>query len=72
MGEVAEMMLDGTLCEGCGEYLGYPVGYPRYCSGCAKDQHAPVSAPKNFRCKQCGKRFDSPDSKDQHIKDKHK
>lgn len=32
MGEVAEMMLDGTLCEGCGEYIGDPVGFPQYCS----------------------------------------
>ena len=39
MGEIADMMLDGTLCEGCGEYIddeGY--GVPRYCSDeCAKD-----------------------------------
>jgi len=29
MGEIAEMMLDGTLdCE-TGEYLGEPCGYPR-------------------------------------------
>lgn len=39
MGEIAEMMLDGTLCEGCGEYLeGEGMGFPRYCSGCARDR----------------------------------
>ena len=33
MGEIAEMMLDGTLCEGCGVYLeGDGEGFPRYCS----------------------------------------
>lgn len=33
MGEIAEMMLDGTLCEGCGEYIGDGgAGIPRYCS----------------------------------------
>jgi len=32
--EIAEMHLDGTLCEQCGEYLGDPVGYPRLCKGC--------------------------------------
>jgi hypothetical protein len=37
MGEIAEMHLDGTLCERCGEYLGRPVGYPRYCRDCWKD-----------------------------------
>ena len=34
MGEIAEMMLDGTLCEGCGVYLGNEIGYPRYCAHC--------------------------------------
>jgi hypothetical protein len=38
MGEIAEMMLDGTLCEGCGEYMGDEVGFPRLCGGCAKDR----------------------------------
>lgn len=37
MGEIAEMMIDGTLCERCGEYIGGPVGYPSYCSGCEGD-----------------------------------
>lgn len=33
MGEIAEMMLDGTLCEGCGEFMdGDGDGIPRYCS----------------------------------------
>lgn len=35
MGEIAEMMLEGTLCEGCGEYMeGGGDGYPRRCSSC--------------------------------------
>ena len=34
MGEVADMLIDGILCEGCGEYIGSAVGYPRRCSGC--------------------------------------
>ena len=29
MGEIAEMMLDGTLDSVTGEYLGEPCGYPR-------------------------------------------
>lgn len=29
MGEIAEMMLDGTLDSITGEYLGEPCGYPR-------------------------------------------
>ena len=41
MGEIAEMMLDGTLCEGCGEFIGSDNGYPTYCSPqCARDRGA--------------------------------
>ena len=38
MGDAAEDMLDGTCCEGCGEFFddilngAEPPGYPRYCS----------------------------------------
>ena len=32
MGEIADGMLDGTLCAGCGEYLGYDWGIPLYCT----------------------------------------
>lgn len=42
MGEYAEMMLDGTCCAGCGEFLlnDDPLGIPDYCSeDCAPDGH---------------------------------
>lgn len=32
MGEIADMMLDGTLCEGCGAFIGEGDGFPQYCS----------------------------------------
>jgi len=35
MGEIADMMLDGTLCAGCGAFLGEDTGFPCYCVGCA-------------------------------------
>jgi len=40
MGDVADMMLDGTLCEGCGVFLDDlgGVGFPRLCGGCARDR----------------------------------
>jgi len=43
MGEIADMMLTGTMCEGCGEFLDCPqcasMGIPMYCSeDCAKDR----------------------------------
>jgi hypothetical protein len=34
MGEIADMILDGTLCQQCGTFIGHPVDYPRYCSDC--------------------------------------
>lgn len=43
MGEIAEMMLDGTMCEVCGEWMDdvlecndvfTPPGHPRRCAGC--------------------------------------
>lgn len=38
MGEIADAMLEGALCEGCGEYLGEDGFGPRLCAGCAKDR----------------------------------
>lgn len=43
MGEIAEMMLDGTLCECCGCFIDDEGigGFPRYCSSqCARDRGA--------------------------------
>jgi hypothetical protein len=37
MGEIAEMMLEGILCEGCGEFMGGSSGYPRRCRGCGPE-----------------------------------
>ena len=39
MGEIADMMLDGTLCEWCGVYIdGEEPGYPRLCPDCLKEK----------------------------------
>lgn len=39
MGEIADMMLDGTLCQVCGSIIdGETPGFPRYCEDCAKDE----------------------------------
>lgn len=35
MGEIADMMLAGILCEGCGEFIDESgPGHPRRCAGC--------------------------------------
>lgn len=39
MGEIAEMILDGTLCEQCGCFIGEPVGYPRLCEDCDEEYY---------------------------------
>lgn len=50
MGEIAEMMLDGTLCSCCGAFMEenfdlsspitatLPPGIPMMCAGCADDE----------------------------------
>ncbi len=85
MGEIAEMMLDGTLCECCGEYMGDGDGYPGYCSAeCAGDRGLEYGAPVQRQtppptpkqkaetlCQRCGKMLCGQRALQQHIKDKH-
>ncbi len=41
MGDIADMMLDGTLCGQCGAYIdGNGEGFQRFCSGCKRDNKA--------------------------------
>lgn len=59
MGEIAEMMLDGTLCAGCGGYLkGDGEGLPRYCHDCNGERgsgHMRTKAASKVKCPTCGK-----------------
>lgn len=78
MGDIADAMLDGTLCECCGEYIGSDAGYPQYCSDeCAADSGAEEEAPTNEEadtqrhCTTCGKRLKSTAGVRQHMRDKH-
>ncbi|KKN77930.1 hypothetical protein LCGC14_0354950 [marine sediment metagenome] len=75
MGDIADMMLDGTLCEGCGEYLGTDAGYPQYCAGCEPDQIDDQRVdcwPKasKVNCPECGKRVKAAGVED-HRRDVH-
>ena len=39
MGEYAEMLLDGTLCESCGCFINAePAGYPATCEECFSEE----------------------------------
>ena len=55
MGDWADLMLDGVVCEACGVYLGDSVGYPRSCPSCesmpkTNGEGGEPSEPKSDRC----------------------
>jgi len=83
MGEIAEMMLDGTLCEGCGVFLNAePTGYLCRCRSCeaeAKTERAArnVAANKKMHAEQkkipctiCGRKVKTIGMAN-HMKDAH-
>ncbi|WP_176047869.1 hypothetical protein [Burkholderia sp. BCC1644] len=74
MGEIAEMMLDGTLCEGCGVYLeGDGEGFPRRCDDCGPaDDYVAAGTPlsKKVRCCHCPRLVTRAGLKD-HMDSKH-
>ena len=68
MGEIADMMLDGTLCAGCGEFLNEePTGYPVYCAGCEK-ANRDAERPHKLSVCSCGKRFKNEAALNDHRK----
>jgi len=42
MGEIADMMINGEMCQSCGVFIldddGHGVGYPSFCGGCQTEQ----------------------------------
>jgi hypothetical protein len=73
-------MLDGTMCEGCGEFMdigGEPPGYPVRCAACGEepDDSQPVNykPPKTVPCPHvgCERMFRSRQAAGQHWTDKH-
>lgn len=65
MGEIADLIIDGEICQTCMCELGEAVGYPRYCEECKK-QFAP-----KYQCTACRKFFNSKQAVIQHIGDSH-
>lgn len=71
MGEIAAMMLDGTICQGCGVFLhddGDGPGFPGWCSACMPEdglaagrKHSPLrpKRPKTIPCPNCNRLFNS-------------
>lgn len=72
MADISEMMLDGTLCEGCGCNLaGDPPGYPRYCSRqCQQDRRQENPASTKVACPICKKRVKR-NGLSNHMRDAH-
>lgn len=76
MGEVADMMLDGTLCEGCGVYLGADGGFPQRCASCGPVDEQSIPDLRMLRnrakvgCPECGRRVKETGLKD-HMRDRH-
>jgi len=65
MGEIADMMLDGTMCQVCGEWMNCGEdgpGYPLTCAGCGGDDDAPRAetarrTARDTACSTCGRKF---------------
>ena len=79
MGEIADGMLDGTLCQVCGVYLGEDTGSASFCTACAPEDTAPsrtgfvTANDKPEECLVCGRRFTDRQACTQHEKSaKHK
>lgn len=77
MGEIADMMLDGTMCAGCGEWLHDGEdgdGFPVYCASCApdyEDEPEPQKPKNTVACPECGKKVRDKIGLRQHIEAKH-
>ena len=72
MGEYAEMMLDGTCCSTCGEYIGTDNEYPTMCAGCAAEFEETMEDPMRLHvCPHCGKHLRTDLGVQQHVAAKH-
>lgn len=73
MGEIADMMLDGTMCQGCGVWLHGGKdgpGYPGFCRDCEPANTKVTPSQPKVSCPTCGKRVKAVGLKD-HQRDAH-
>lgn len=75
MGDVADAMLDGDLCEQCGVYMENGAGYPQTCSACLRanveaTRRAVVPMASKVACPTCGKKVKATGLAD-HQRDAH-
>lgn len=70
MGEIADQMLNGEICQFCMEPFEGAVGYPVSCPECKKSEYIAEEPVKKVNCGYCGKRLKASGLKD-HIRVKH-
>jgi len=71
MGDMADLMLDGTMCSVCGVYLGSDADYPQMCADCekeekearAEDQHDETRKPANLTWNRETGKYESANAK---------
>ena len=67
MGDIADIMLDGTLCASCGEELGYGTGYPQFCAACDPGIMELPYRDTQHQCLKCGKKLQTKAGLDDHV-----
>ncbi len=73
MGEIAEMMLDGTLCQVCGVFLGEDCGFPVTCRDCQGPKKSrAMREGGGWECPVCDRNFGTKGAKKAHLRDVHK
>lgn len=48
MSDFNDFMLDGVICQSCGQFVGDPTGYPRSCGSCEKLEVAEDPEPNEW------------------------
>lgn len=72
MGDIADAMLEGDLCEGCGVYMPGGAGFPQRCSDCSRGgSDFPRVHTAKVKCPTCKKTVKAVGLSD-HMRDAHK
>ena len=77
MGDIADMMLEGDLCAGCGSYMGGESdGIPRYCSSdCEPNDYKQakknINKTEKIPCPMCKKKCNGKQGVEANIKKLH-
>ncbi len=76
MGELADLILEGALCQQCGHDFMESSGYPRLCSSCSKPARPATKKPappatKKHGCVLCPRKFSSTTALADHTRAAH-